>query len=152
MNSTEQHTLTNEVSSSPCSLLRRLAAIVYDSVLMFCVVFIAWQPVPLISDMLPETIDRGLKLGYLLTICFLYFAWSWTHGGQTLGMRAWKIKLQSLPCKSNRSISWRTAWLRFIGAMASWLAIGIGFFWSVFHHDKLAWHDIFSNSHLVVER
>ncbi len=48
------------------------------------------------------------------------------------------------------AITWRIAWLRFIAAMLSWVAVGMGFIWSLFHQNKLTWHDIFSQTRLVV--
>ncbi len=139
---------------SPCPLWRRLLAILYDTVLLCCLVFIAWQPVPLIPESLHPALERTIRLGYLLAICFLFFGWFWRHGGQTLGMRAWKIKLTPMyPDRTPdpfRAVTWETAWLRFIAALFSWITVGAGFAWSAFHPEKLAWHDLFSSSRLIV--
>jgi uncharacterized RDD family membrane protein YckC len=48
---------------------------------------------------------------YLFFICFFFYAWFWTHGGQTLGMRAWRIRLQQL---DGTGITWWQALLRFL--------------------------------------
>ena len=93
VNKSIQKDTTNISSELYCPLWRRLAAIVYDVLLLFCVVFIAWQPVPLLPDTLHEVLGRGIRLAYLTLISFLFFGWFWTHGGQTLGMKAWGIKL-----------------------------------------------------------
>ncbi len=137
-----------------CPLWRRLLAILYDTVLLCCLVFIAWQPVPLIPESLHPVSGRAIRLGYLLAICFLFFGWFWRHGGQTPGMRAWRIKLMPMrpdraPDRS-RPVTWRTAWLRFIAALFSWITFGAGFACSIFHPEKLAWHDLFSRSRLIV--
>ena len=146
-----QITYTADIS---CPLWRRLAAIVYDSLLLSIVVLLAWQPVPLLPDDLYPALGRALRLAYLTTICFLFFGWFWCHGGQTLGMRSWRIRLVTdLPNQSASTfyaITWRVAWMRFISAILSWSAVGMGFIWSLFHHDKLTWHDIFSHTRLIV--
>jgi len=99
------------------SLLRRLGAIVYDTLLLFAVLFIATALV------LPLTEGTAIPAGhplfslYILVICFLFYAWFWTHGGQTLGMRAWKLRLQQ---HSGAAVTWTQALLRF-GLAALWL-------------------------------
>jgi uncharacterized RDD family membrane protein YckC len=78
-----------------CSLLRRLAAIVYDLLLLLAV----WFMVTLIIVI----VNRGAAINpgnviyslVLLIMGFGFFGWFWTHGGQTLGMRAWRIRIQS---------------------------------------------------------
>ena len=150
MNSNHELNITSKPEFLPCPFWRRLGAIGYDSILLFCVVFIAWQPVPLLPEALHPLFARGIRLGYLWAICFLYFGWFWCHGGQTLGMRSWKIKLINDPVSENLTVTWRRAWLRFLVSVLSWLALGTGFLFSIFHPEKLAWHDIVSKTRLVI--
>ena len=54
---------------------------------------------------------------------FAYFGWSWTRRGQTLGMRAWRIRLESA---AGTRLDWSQSLLRFLlGASLAWLA-GLG--------------------------
>jgi len=155
-------------------LWRRLAAIIYDSIMLVCLVFIAWQPVPLLPDQQwPPLLSQVVRLVYLGSICFLFFGWFWTHGGQTIGMRAWRIKLvsrpQAAPVTGNAvvrgtaardavtwdavtwdAVTWKRALLRFVSAMLSWAAFGLGFIWSLFNRDRQGWHDLASSTSLVV--
>jgi len=85
---------------------------------------------------------------YLLIITYLYFTWQWTHGRQTLGMRAWKLRLLQ---QNNGNVTWRNASLRFLLAGISLLALGAGFFWSLIDPDGLAFHDRYSNTRLEME-
>ena len=133
-----------------CSLWRRLGAIVYDGILLVCVIFIAWQPVPLLPETLPEIFSRVIRLGYLVLICFLFFGWFWCHGGQTLGMRAWKIKLVN--STSLGAVTWRRAWRRFLMALLSWFTLGCGFLFSIFHPKNQTWHDSFSGTSIVLTK
>ncbi len=151
MNSTLEKNPPTEPETISCSLWRRLGAIIYDSIVLACVVFLAWQPVPLIPEALHPTLGRGIRLVYLTVICFLFFGWFWCHGGQTLGMRAWGIKLVSTSANHN-GVTWRAAWMRFISALLSWCVAGMGFLWSLFHHNQSTWHDILSQTRLVVLR
>lgn len=130
-----------------CDLGRRLAAILYDSLLLLAVLFIAsalWL-IPSGGEA-TEGQDPLLTL-FLLLVAFAFFAWFWSHGGQTLGMRAWRVRLQ------NRRKGPLTLWqimLRFLVAIASWLVFGLGFLWSLIDREKLTWHDRYSMTELVV--
>lgn len=130
-----------------CGLARRLAAILYDGLLLGGVLFLASLLVlPLLGDQ-PSVGALLIFRLYLLLIIFGFFAWFWSHGGQTLGMRAWRIRLQ------NRNPGPLTLWqvmLRFIVATFSWLLFGLGFLWSLIDKENLTWHDRYSMSELVV--
>ena len=149
MNSRIEQTSPTSVLK-PCPLWRRLMSISYDFILLVCLIFIAWQPVPLLPDQLHPVVDRALRLGYLLIISYAFFGWFWCHGGQTLGMRSWKIKLVPIPPGPHSIITWKIAYLRFIASIFSWLFFGIGFLWSIFDKNKQTWHDTFSKTQIVL--
>lgn len=130
------------------SLWRRLAAMVYDSLLLAAVLAIASA---LLLPFLPEGGVRGFNpflTLYFLLAAYLFYAWFWTHGGQTLGMRAWRMQIRTL--YTGAPINERQAAWRFALAIVSWLPLGTGFLWSWFDRDALAWHDRFSGTVLVV--
>lgn len=144
-----------------CSLLRRLAAIMYDSLLLLAVLFIASAllipltggggtpvpgeaPAPIYGN---HPIHRALFTSYLFAVAFFFFGWFWTHGGQTLGMRAWRVRVQRY---DGRGIGWYQALLRYLVAYVSWAAAGLGFLWSLVDKEKMTWHDRYSESILVV--
>jgi len=133
------------MTENGCPLARRLAAIFYDTILVFCVIFVAWQPVPLVDEYLPMFLSKLIRLTYLFAICFLYFSWSWCRGGQTLGMKAWKIKLVA----EDGPVSRKAAFIRFVSALISWAPLGLGFVTSLFHQQNLAWHDVASQTRLI---
>ncbi|MGD8497475.1 MAG: RDD family protein [Chromatiales bacterium] len=126
-------------------LARRLAAMIYDTLLLAAVVFIAAAPTAAL-DIEPGSLGSYLLLLYVLLVAFLFLGWFWTHGGQTLGMKTWRLRLERM---DGTSIDWYDAGLRFATAMLSWAALGLGFVWSVFHPERLAWHDIASRTRLV---
>ncbi len=150
MNSVMEKTSPTLFDHHPSSLGRRLGAMTYDFILLVCIVFFAWQPVPLLPEDLHPLLGRGIRLGYLIAICFGFFGWFWCHGGQTLGMRAWRIKLVPLTFPEQTEVSWSMSWLRFISALLSWGMLGMGFIWALFQRDNLGWHDIISGSKLII--
>ena len=112
---------------SPAPLPRRLAAIVYDSLLLTGVLLGATAlalglAVALLGG---ESVARHSPLQgnpffstYLLLVCFFFYGGFWVHGGQTLGMRAWRLRVQR---PDGRNIGWWQALLRFLIA-GLWLA------------------------------
>jgi uncharacterized RDD family membrane protein YckC len=128
-------------------LWRRLAAIVYDGLLLIAVWMLATLPwLALGSDGLAHGLARNAFRLWLLLIGCGFFALFWRLGGQTLGMRAWRLQARS----ADGGLSWRQAWLRSVAALLSWLPAGLGFWWSLADRDRLAWHDRLSGTHLVV--
>ena len=132
----------------PTGLLRRLASIMYDTLLICGVVFVAALPLPLIPEGAREHLLIQLSTQvYLIGVVLLFFSWFWTHGGQTLGMRAWRLRIER---DDGGPVGWSQAVRRFFAAGLSWAPCGLGFLWSLFDPDKLTWHDRLSGTRLVV--
>ena len=128
-------------------LVIRLLAMIYDGLLLFAVLMMATLPYILIIGGPPQSFVArlGLQL-YLLTIIVSFFIWFWTHGGQTLGMRSWRLKLVA---GNGGAINWSMALKRLVAALLSLLAAGLGYFWILIDPQKRAWHDILSNTQLI---
>ena len=129
-------------------LLRRFSAMFYDLLLLASIFF--FGTLAIIPFNGGTAIDHGnLPYDfYLVVITYLYFTWQWTHGGQTLGMRAWRLRLRQ---RGSGAVTWRNASLRFLLATLFCLVFGAGFFWVLFDKDSLAFHDRYSNTRLKVE-
>lgn len=131
----------------PPGLLRRLGAMFYDSLLLLALLMLLSYPyVWLTGGAKSGLIVKTLYQLYLLAICFFYFAGFWVRGGQTLGLRTWRMKLVR---NDGGPITWTIAFKRFAAALLSWLCLGLGFLWILFDRDKLAWHDRWSGTRLV---
>ena len=141
--------MTEQTSDLPhCGLLRRLAAIFYDTLLLAAVLLIVMGLHHQLSGGGEASTAPDLIRSILMVlVSFGFFTWFWMHGGQTLGMRAWRIRLQN---RSGGPITPWQALLRYLVAIVSWLAFGLGFLWSLVDKEKLTWHDRFSMSELVV--
>ena len=127
-------------------LLRRLGAVFYDALLVFSVLFAATLPVLVFTAGRAIAPGNPLYMGYLALVAFAYFAWCWTHGGQTLGMRAWRLRIHTL---DGGTPTWRQCALRFLAAILSWTLAGAGFLWVLVDPDRRAWHDRLSGTVLV---
>ncbi len=128
------------------SLMRRFGAMLYDFFLLLTAIFVASFIIVIPTGIKPEDPYFFLFQAYIFFIAYLFFAWFWTRGGQTLGMRTWKIKLVN---EDGSLVTWRTALLRFAMAMLSWCAFGLGFLWSLWDKQHRTWHDIISKTHLI---
>jgi len=142
----------------PAGLIRRFAAIFYDSLLCIAILMVGTLCYKLVQmaflgeEKLRNLSDSGALDGdpLLSTLLFLllfgFFAKFWTHNGQTLGMQVWGIRVQNV---DGSAINLRQALLRFLIAIPSWLFAGLGFFWSLFDKQQRSWHDLYSGSVLV---
>ena len=131
----------------PPGLLRRLGATAYDALLLFALLMMLSYPyVWLTSGKPPGPLIKTLYQLYLLAICFFYYGGFWVRGGQTLGMRTWRLKLVR---GDGGPVTWIDALKRFGFAWVSLLCLGLGFLWVLFDRDKLAWHDRWSGTRLV---
>ncbi|MDD2761002.1 MAG: RDD family protein [Methylomonas sp.] len=133
-----------EQLSAP-GFLRRIGAVIYDALLLLAVLFFATAIALPFNAGLAFASEQYYFPLYLFCVTYCFYAWFWTHGGQTLGMRAWKIRLVG---PAGGRVSWRQATLRFFAALLSWSCLGLGFFWCLFDAKKRCWHDLLSKSYL----
>ncbi|MCM8856242.1 MAG: RDD family protein [Candidatus Thiodiazotropha sp.] len=127
--------------------LRRLAAILYDSLLLVALLFVATATITL-----PLGSPEGNMLLFFQLFIFeimplMFFTGFWTWGGQTLGMRAWRLRLVRI---DGGVVSWSDALKRHLAALLSLMVFGLGFIWILFDSQKLAWHDRISKTRLIV--
>ena len=129
----------------PAGLIRRLVAMFYDALLLLSVLFVATALALLVARGELDYHNPFFRT-YLFLVWFFFFAWFWTHGGQTLGMQAWKLRLQR---KDGGPVSLWQALLRFLVAFPSLLLFGLGMLWMLVDRDRMTWHDRFSESVVV---
>lgn len=79
----------------PAGLLLRVAAMVYEGVLLFGVAFAAGFALLTLADWQgPLAGFRRLALQAALFCAIgLYFAWCWSRSGQTLALKTWKLRV-----------------------------------------------------------
>lgn len=136
---------------------------------------VGWRLLALVYDLWPVLAlwmlaSAGFALGYWLTghpareniaplsplqwllwlVCWLltgaYALISWRRGGQTLGMRPWRLRVVA---PDGSRPGWRALAVRYAVGTLSLLAAGLGFWWAWLDRDRLTWHDRASGTRLM---
>ncbi|MDI5892412.1 RDD family protein [Halomonas rhizosphaerae] len=140
----------------PAGLGRRLGAMLYDGLLVLAIWIVMVSAhlavVRLVLEVPAEQVGTGLaqvlSLRLLLAVsAFAFFAFFWTRGGMTLGMQAWRLRVQTL---DGCSITGLQALQRFLVAGISLAAFGLGYLWILVDGEKRSWPDIASGTRVVV--
>lgn len=136
----------SDLAGTPCNLPRRLAVMLYDSLVVIAILLLATALALLAGfDQVTAGKDPLFTL-YLLAMWFLYLAWFWHRGGMTVGMRTWQISIEQ---KDGQRPGWGQCLLRFLVSLVSAACFGLGFAWSLFDVQNRTWHDLASNTRLV---
>ena len=136
----------NQQPRQHVTLARRLGVILYDFLLLLSILVIISSIIAVIFKLTPEHPYFVIYQAFVFIISFFFYSWFWIHGGQTLGMKTWKIKITNI---DGSSVSWNNATIRFVTAIFSWLPLGLGYIWSIHDKKKRAWHDIASKTCLI---
>jgi uncharacterized RDD family membrane protein YckC len=133
------------------SLLRRFAAMVYDTLLVIALVAV----VNAVALMVVVRVTAGEQqvlnahLVQLLTVFSIvgFFCLFWLKNGQTLGMQAWRIQLVDF---GGGPPSFGKTLLRCCGALLSAACLGAGYLWCLVDRNKRYWHDYLSRTELIL--
>ena len=126
-------------------LFRHLGVMAYDFLLLLSVLLVATLIAVAANG--GQAIDNNnpFFMLYLLVVSGFFYSWFWMHGGQTLGMRAWKVHLVG---QQQHDISWKQAIIRFVVAIIAWIPAGMGYWWQWLGKDKQSWLDYYSGTRL----
>ena len=129
--------------SRPAPLRYRFAAMLYDALVVLAI----WiTTIVALVTLIGDAVVGAWVQSLLFVELYAFFAFFWCRRGQTVGMLAWRLRLQSAdgfrPGQALR---------RFVGGLLSFAALGLGFFWMWFDKDRLTWPDRFSRSIVVRE-
>lgn len=117
----------------------RLACLFYESLVIVAITIIGLIiPYTLLGAAAGVVASGRTLLAHLFLLLLLYFSWQWLHGGQTLAMKTWKIRLVSA---DGNPLRMSQALLRFAAAWPGALFFGISFFWAAFDRDGQYLHD-----------
>ena len=139
------------MSSTPASLWLRIAAAIYD---LFPLLALWMLTAGLALLVVHGNVDLahpplawrlGLRAA-LLAVTAAYFVISWARGGQTIGMRAWRLRLVD---RDGSPVRWPRALLRFAAGIVSLAALGLGFLACLVTRHRDGWHDLVARTHLV---
>jgi len=130
----------------PARLGWRVLALVYDSLpmiplaMMTSAVFVWLHGGHTVED------SSGLATLLLVTmwaLVGLYFVISWRRGGQTMGMRPWRVRVLA---GDGRPASLSALWLRYLVAT---LTPGVCLLWCLFDSERRGLHDLASGTVFV---
>lgn len=154
-----KHALQPAGNFPKAGLGKRLAAVFYDFMLCIALVMVITlvyqqgilrliygaEALQVMADSQMLDIDPVLST-LLFFAVFGFFAKFWTHGGQTLGMQVWGLRVQN---PDGSAIDVWQALLRFLIAIIAWLPAGLGVWWMLFDKHKRTWSDMYSGSDVV---
>ncbi len=92
-------------------LWRRMACFTYEGVLLFGVVMIAAYLFATLTQQHNALMGRHGLQAFLFLVIGIYFVWFWSHGGQTVAMKAWHIRVVD---SAGKPISQARALLRYL--------------------------------------
>lgn len=146
---------TSVIVQPSAPLWRRFAALLYD-VFILAALSMAYGALAVVVYV-AVTGDQGeaytpmfdglwFQLGWLGLIAGFY-CFFWRKGGQTLGMRAWRLSLQDA---AGGNPSWNQCLKRCAAGALSLGLFGLGYWWKWLDRDNLCWHDRLSGTQVVV--
>lgn len=138
-------------------LFRRLAALVYDAFLLFAIT-LGYGALLLIikvilfgteglEDIQPGTLVQWVSLAGWLACLMGYYFICWRKQGQTLGMKAWRLRLQQT---DGNLVSQQQCLKRSILASLSLGLLGLGYLWCLLPPNKACAHDLLTQTNVVV--
>ena len=134
-------------SATP-GLMRRLTGMAYEALLLVGVLLLAFVlPHVLIGALTRFLASPGVLWAHLFLVLCVYFTWFWTHGGQTLAMKTWHIRLVAA---DGGAVSPGQAILRFVLCWPSLLLAGVGLLWALVDRDRQFLHDRLAGTRLTL--
>ena len=156
-----------EASPTP-SLRRRFLSMTYEAMLLFAVAFIAGYLFDALTQSRHALMLRHARQMWLFAVLGGYFVWFWMHGGQTLAMKTWRIRLvgpNGAPVALGRALArYALLWVVVLPTLAilaglrtgGWVAvIAIGLalvvppFYALFDRERQFIHDRLLGTRLV---
>jgi uncharacterized RDD family membrane protein YckC len=139
------------ISGTSAGFGRRLAALVYDAFLLAALLMIFTGGALFFTHgaaVVPANAGAWVyayRAGLVLVIVG-YYAFNWLRSGQTLGMRAWRIRAVSA---SGAPLRWKAAILRASFGLLAWAPAALGVLWLYLDPQRLALHDRLSKTRVV---
>jgi len=125
---------------------RRLLSLVYEALILAAVLLAGGIAFMAVAGRMEPVLARPLFQFFLLLLAGTYFVWQWCHGGQTLPMKTWRIRLVTA---AGEPLTLRHAVYRFVLAVAGTLLLGIGVIWAFFDRDRQFLHDRLAGTRIV---
>lgn len=129
-------------------MLRRLACMCYEAIILTAVILIGLVlPHTVLGALAHRAASATALWSHFFILLLAYFGWFWTHGGQTLPMKTWRIRLISMGGGTVRPTQ---ALLRYLLCWPSLLLLGLGIVWAGLDRDGQFLHDRLAGTRLIV--
>jgi uncharacterized RDD family membrane protein YckC len=127
-------------------IAKRVLAMLYESLVVFAIVFFAGLAFYGVADSPPSGNTRLAFQLYVFLVLGAYFIACWTRGGRTLPMQTWKMRVVR---RDNLPIGVGRAALRYVLTWPSLLFFGVGIFWAFLDRDRQFLHDRLAGTRIV---
>lgn len=138
---------SDSLSSPVPGVWPRLMSMAYDGMLLVGVLFVAGFLFVTLMRYTGQPQLRPFFQAYLVGVIAAYFLWFWLHGGQTLAMKTWHIRLESA---DGKALTLNQAMRRF--ALAWLCFLGVGILWALIDKDRQFLHDRLAGTRLVEKK
>lgn len=149
-----------------------MASFVYEGVVLFGVVMVAGFAYSSLTQQRHALVGSSGLQAFMFVVLAIYFVWFWSHGGQTVAMKTWHIRLvgQNLgPVSQGRAlVRYVLCWLWFLPALASVHFAGLTGLGAIttalltgvlvyaalsrLNGQRQFWHDVVCGTRLIVAR
>ncbi len=134
------------MSHATLGFWRRTVSLLYESLLLLAVIFVASFIFHLIFRDPDAVYFRPLYQFYLLIIMGYYFTWFWINGGQTLAMQTWKMRVVTT---DGNPLNKSKAAKRYLLATIGIFFFGIGLLWALIDRDHQFLHDRLAGTKII---
>lgn len=132
--------------AEPAGLARRCGGLLYDFLILVALYMLIGGLVVSLNQ--GEALEQAWMMqALLIAISYGFFGFFWRRSGQTLGMLAWRLRIET---HQGQAISWAQVGLRMLGGLLGLLCFGLGYLWLYWDPHQRTWSDIFSNTRTLV--
>lgn len=132
----------------PTSIGRRLGAMLYESLAIFAILIAFFLFPQIVLQAFGLKLSGRMEWVHIFLVLGAYFVWCWLHGGQTLPMKTWKLRLVDQSGTPPRVLQ---AILRYMAAWPSVALFGIGILWALIDREGLFLHDRIAGTRIIYE-
>ena len=133
----------------PAGFLKRILALVYDSLLIAAIVLFLSLLLVFINGSYPESGSFLSFIQFFILVVTgpIFYSYFWiVNKGQTTGMQAWKIKLVTM---DETELNIKKTMLRCLISTISFAFIGLGYLWILYDKENLSWSDILTKTKVI---
>ena len=131
---------------APAGLGRRLFSLLYETLLGAALLMAGALPFVIVAQHGDQIELRPLFQFYLLALLGVYLGWQWLHGGQTLPMKTWRLKLVT---RDGGPITCKHILKRLLFAFVGTLAFGASYVWALLDADRQFLHDRLAGTMII---